>query len=79
MSSKVDPEGTLPVVALNVSEGRNNLWAKTKEAFKYAYHHHFEEYDWFAKMDDDTYMVVENLRHFLSDKNPREARYYGHR
>ena len=67
------------VVELPVSEGRENLWAKTKEAFKYVYHHHLDAYDWFAKLDDDTYLVVENLRYFLSDKNPQDPLYFGRR
>ena len=28
--------------------------------------------------DDDTFVVVENLRYFLSDRNPMEPVYYGH-
>ncbi|OXA53917.1 glycoprotein-N-acetylgalactosamine 3-beta-galactosyltransferase 1 isoform X2 [Folsomia candida] len=76
MSSTADPK--LPSIALpNVKEGRDFLWAKTKEAFKYVYKHHFGDADWFMKADDDTYVIMENLRFLLRDIDPQYPIYFG--
>ncbi|CAL8127789.1 unnamed protein product [Orchesella dallaii] len=76
MSTANDTE--LPSVALNnVKEGRDYLWAKTKEAFKYIYKNYFDKADWFLKADDDTYVIMENLRLFLKDKDSKAPIYFG--
>ncbi|KAI8119306.1 Glycoprotein-N-acetylgalactosamine 3-beta-galactosyltransferase 1 [Lucilia cuprina] len=75
MSSKEDK--ALGAIDLKAGEGRGNLWNKTREAFKYVYDHHFNEYDWFLKADDDTYVIMENLRAFLYSMSPNAAVYFG--
>ncbi|KAH8282714.1 hypothetical protein KR054_009297 [Drosophila jambulina] len=75
MSSAKDDE--LDAVALPVGEGRNNLWGKTKEAYKYIYEHHINDADWFLKADDDTYTIVENMRYMLYPYNPETPVYFG--
>ncbi len=77
MSSKDDPG--LPAVGLEVPEGRDFLWGKTRKAFQYIYEKHFDEADWFMKVDDDTYVIVENLRYLLKDHDPKEPVYFGRR
>lgn len=76
MSSKTDPD--FPAVGLPVKEGRAQLWNKTKEAFLYIYKHHYNDADWFLKADDDTYVIVDNLKSFLRNKNSSKPMYYGH-
>nr|XP_027235577.1 glycoprotein-N-acetylgalactosamine 3-beta-galactosyltransferase 1-like [Penaeus vannamei] len=75
MSTKDDPE--LGAVNLHVPEGFYKLWLKTRAALKYVYAHHLQEYDWFLKGDDDTYVVVDNLRYMLSPYDPKQPIAFG--
>ncbi|OWF40670.1 glycoprotein-N-acetylgalactosamine 3-beta-galactosyltransferase 1-B-like [Mizuhopecten yessoensis] len=69
---------SFPTVGLNVSEGREHLTAKTMQAFKYVFDKHFNDADWFVKADDDTYMILENLRYFLQSYSRDDPVYFGH-
>ncbi|XP_013078914.2 glycoprotein-N-acetylgalactosamine 3-beta-galactosyltransferase 1-like isoform X1 [Biomphalaria glabrata] len=75
-SSETDQN--FPTIGLNVSEGRNHLTAKTMQGFRYVYDHFFNDFDWFMKADDDTYVIPENLRYFLSDQNTSKPIFFGH-
>ncbi|KAH3716116.1 glycoprotein-N-acetylgalactosamine 3-beta-galactosyltransferase 1-like [Dreissena polymorpha] len=69
---------TFPTIGIDVPEGRDHLTAKTMKAFKYIFEHHMDDADWFMKADDDTYVILENMRYFLSGQNTNEAIYFGH-
>uniref|UniRef100_A0A8C2EJ97 Glycoprotein-N-acetylgalactosamine 3-beta-galactosyltransferase 1 n=1 Tax=Cyprinus carpio TaxID=7962 RepID=A0A8C2EJ97_CYPCA len=76
MSSEVSD---FPTVGLNVSEGRSQLYWKTIRAFQHIHTHHLDDADWFLKADDDTFVVLENLRYGLSKHNAEEPLYFGRR
>ncbi|XP_077052602.1 glycoprotein-N-acetylgalactosamine 3-beta-galactosyltransferase 1 [Siphateles boraxobius] len=76
MSSK---ESDFPTVGLNVSEGRSQLYWKTIRAFQHIHKHHLDDADWFLKADDDTFVILENLRYSLSRHNTEEPLYFGRR
>lgn len=77
MSSVDDPN--FPTVGLGTKEGRDQLYWKTIRAFHYAYDHHIDEADWFLKADDDTYVIIDNLRWILANHTPDEPIYFGRR
>ncbi|XP_062893097.1 glycoprotein-N-acetylgalactosamine 3-beta-galactosyltransferase 1-like [Mobula hypostoma] len=75
MSSESNPD--FPAIGLETKEGREQLYLKTIKAFHYVHQHHINEADWFMKADDDTYVIVENLRFLLSKYNPDGPVYMG--
>lgn len=72
-------ESAFPTVGLNVTEGYKTLSWKTIRALQYIYQKHLDQAEWFLKADDDTFVVVENLRFILSAFSPEEPWYLGRR
>ena len=54
------------------------MWGKTKKGFQYVYDHHFSEFDWFMKADDDTFVIIENLKALLVDYDSDSPIHFGH-
>ncbi|VDN96959.1 unnamed protein product [Rodentolepis nana] len=77
VSSEDDKD--LPSISAVETEGRQHLWEKTRHGFIHAYHTEIDNYEYFMKADDDTFVIVENLRYLLAEKNPDEPFLMGRR
>ena len=78
-SAEVEISKKLPIAPIkNITAGYEHLTQKSVLAFLFAYEHHFNDFDWFIKADDDTYLFVDNLRTFLSDKNSSDPVTFGY-
>ena len=76
LTTKEDEE--LPTFVISsVEEKYKNLWGKTREGFRMAYEELYEDFDWVMKADDDSYVVMENLRYLLSDQNSSQPVWFG--
>ncbi len=59
-------------------EKYNHLSEKVLLSLLYIYQRYSRNYDWFFKGDDDTYVIVENLRHLLRRRPSNVSFYYGY-
>ena len=76
LSNQDDKEfGAVSLQSQGVDMG--NMWSKTRAAWRYVYNNHKSDADWFLKADDDSYVIVENLRLLLSGLSPLKPEYLG--
>ena len=68
---------TFPTIKLSQRTGFREMWAKTRKEMDLLYSEYIDKYDWFFKGDDDTYVIMNNLRRFLFNKNASEPIFYG--
>lgn len=71
-------ESGLPIIlAACEKEDHDHLWCKNRKGIIEAHKLFDGQYDWFLKADDDTYVVVENLKHLVSTHDPNEPIWFG--
>ncbi|XP_062134744.1 glycoprotein-N-acetylgalactosamine 3-beta-galactosyltransferase 1 [Drosophila sulfurigaster albostrigata] len=76
-SEDYEPLGVVQVVDAD-GGSYDDLWNKTREGFRHVWQEYGEEYDWFLKADDDTYVIMENLHHMLSAYDANMPLYFGY-
>lgn len=65
------------LVQLKMNDSYDLLWLKTKLAFSFIVKKYGSEFEWIYKVDDDSFVVIENLKLFLKYENPQKKVYYG--
>ena len=72
-----DPD--LPAIAISEYNDYDHVWSKVRHAFRWAYDNHLDDFDWFMKADDDTFVIMENFRALVIDHDSdKEDLYLGH-
>ncbi|XP_037959029.1 glycoprotein-N-acetylgalactosamine 3-beta-galactosyltransferase 1-like [Teleopsis dalmanni] len=79
VSSVPDEELGVVNVIDEEADTYHDLWNKTREGFRYVHEHFLDDYDWFLKADDDTYVIMENLRYMLYAYSPDMPIYFGYK
>lgn len=60
-----------------VKQIKGNLWNRIRKTFENVHDYYLYEYDWYLKIDDDTYVIVENVKRFLRYYDPNKPYYFG--
>ncbi len=66
-----------PFKVLNRLVQKNQTWHKFRDALTYAFTQRDKHYDFYIRSDDDSFLIVENFKQFLSNKNPDNPYYIG--
>uniref|UniRef100_A0A158PAT9 N-acetylgalactosaminide beta-1,3-galactosyltransferase n=1 Tax=Angiostrongylus cantonensis TaxID=6313 RepID=A0A158PAT9_ANGCA len=65
-------------VFAGIPDSYYDLFYKSRYAFFYTYQYISKHFDWYMKADDDTYVVVEHLKDYLSTLDPNKPYYLGY-
>jgi glycoprotein-N-acetylgalactosamine 3-beta-galactosyltransferase len=68
----------LPDRELTGVEGREYLWDNVKNGLSIVWRDYRDQFDFLIKADDDTFLIVDNLKHLLSKRSPDDPFILGH-
>ncbi|XP_055310952.1 glycoprotein-N-acetylgalactosamine 3-beta-galactosyltransferase 1-like [Sitodiplosis mosellana] len=72
-------DGNIGAIGFNVTEGHDYIWGKVKLIMQHIHKNFLNDYDWFFKGDDDTFLIPENLRYMLSAYSTDDPIYFGYK
>jgi len=67
----------MPFVYLDMVDSKDNLTEKHIRTIMHVHANYMNDFDWYISTNDDTYIVMENLKLFVQDKCPNERKLYG--
>ena len=73
-----DMSSNLQLLELDGVLGREHLWDKVKLGLSLIWRDYNSQFDFLIKADDDTFLIVDNLKHLLSQLSPNEPLILGH-
>ncbi len=65
------------VITVPTSQRYGNIWKITQLAYVHIFRQYLGTFDWLVRCDDDSYLIMENLRLFVYDRNVSDPFYYG--
>ncbi len=65
------------LLSLPTTQLYENKWKTSVLAFQYIFQKYYDSFDWLIKCDDDTFVIMENLRFFLIKTNSSSPYFYG--
>ncbi|KAH8870541.1 Glycoprotein-N-acetylgalactosamine 3-beta-galactosyltransferase 1, partial [Schistosoma japonicum] len=77
-SLDINTQLNIHILKLAYPEVKMHLWSKMRTALRYIYQFR-DDYDYFLKADDDTYVIMENLLDALQHYSPDMPFMLGHR
>ncbi|RCN30682.1 hypothetical protein ANCCAN_23546 [Ancylostoma caninum] len=67
------PDKVLPAIDLGITNKKRSSWQKTRAMLQLIHDHFIDRYDWFLAAQDDSYVILENLRYMLLQYSPDDA------
>ncbi|XP_052250815.1 glycoprotein-N-acetylgalactosamine 3-beta-galactosyltransferase 1-like isoform X2 [Dreissena polymorpha] len=78
-SSAIESPLSPYTIHLPVPESYEHLTGKVRKTLEFVYQQCNDSFDWILKCDDDTFIVMDNLRHMLAGLDPQKPAYLGFR
>ena len=72
-----DTNAMFPTIGMNVTSGKNHISTKARNAWTYVYKRHLSDFEYFVKCDEDTFLIIENLKRYMAKRDPEKPEFFG--